>query len=308
MTDMPTGLADVIRAADALKLRGSALEAAVSMCGLALASKVETTTSPPVATVADLTPEAEEAVPDVDAAVSTEALPLSVNRLEPVRTGPVVPALADPLAAPAATSQAMARSFVGLFEGRDAVDLLRLSASVPAPTDRIDVLRVTHELAHARPLVSLPYVQALSLGFGAQVLVDVGVPMQPFWDDQQALIRRVRTLLRDLADIRYFADEPGLGAGPERRKRSWTAYELPRPETPVIAATDLGCGFPPRVHATRAWFALASRLRRRNSRVVAFAPVRLSRLPLPLRHAVEIVVWDRSARRQNLSLLIKGRQ
>jgi hypothetical protein len=109
-----------------------------------------------------------------------------------------------------------------------------------------------------------------------------------------------------LADIRYFADDPALNAGTDRRKGSWTAYELPRPETPVIAITDLGCGFPPRVRATRAWLALASRLRRRKSRVVAFAPVRLSRIPLPMRHAVEIVVWDRSARRQNLSRLLKA--
>jgi hypothetical protein len=129
--------------------------------------------------------------------------------------------------------------------------------------------------------------------------------MQPFWDDQQALLERIRTLLRGLADIRYFADDPALGAGPDRRKRSWTAYALPRPETPVLAITDLGCGFPLRARATRAWLTLADRLHRRSSRVVAFAPVRLSRVPLPLRHAVEIVVWDRSARRRNLSRLLR---
>jgi hypothetical protein len=186
------------------------------------------------------------------------------------------------------------------------VDLLRLSASVPAPTDRIDVPAITRELANGRPLLSLPYVRALSLGLGAQILVDVGVSMQPFWDDQQALIQRIRTLLRNLADIRYFADDPTLGAGAQRRKQSWTPYELPRPETPVIGVTDLGCGFPRRLRATDAWLALANRLRRRNSRVVAFAPVRLSRLPLPLRHAVEVIVWDRSARRQNLSRLLRA--
>jgi hypothetical protein len=153
-------------------------------------------------------------------------------------------------------------------------------------------------------LLSLPYVAALSLGLGAQVLVDVGVPMQPFWEDQLALIQRVRTLLRGLADIRYFSDDPALGVGADRRKRTWTTYELPRHETPVIAVTDLGCGFPPRPRATRAWLTLAGRLRRRHSRMVAFAPVRLSRIPLPLRHAVDIVVWDRSARRRNLSRLL----
>ncbi|MGH9370893.1 MAG: hypothetical protein ACRD15_05125 [Vicinamibacterales bacterium] len=306
MTETPAGIADVIVAAQALELRGAALEAAVSMCGYALASRLETSKPPEAAPIAAPAPDAEEAPEAIDVTIGAEALPPSVLRLEPARTRRMSSVPADPLSAPAAKPRGSARPFAGLFAGRDAVDLLRLSASVLAPTDRIDVPRVTNELANARPLLSLPYVAALSLGLGAQVLVDVGVSMQPFWDDQQALIQRIRTLLRGLADIRYFADDPALGAGPDRRKRSWTTYELPRPETPVIAVTDLGCGFPPRVRATRAWLALASRLRRRNSRVVAFAPVRLSRLPLPLRHAVEIVVWDRSARRQNLSRLLRA--
>jgi hypothetical protein len=305
MMQTPAGIADVIVAADALELRGAALEAAVSMCGYVLAAKLETDTTPEAATVAAPAAGAEEAPEDIDVTIGAEALPPSVFRLEPARTRQVSSAPADPLSTPAAKPSGAARPFAGLFAGRDAVDLLRLSASVLAPTDRIDVPQVTNELANGRPLLSLPYLAALSFGLGAQVLVDVGVSMQPFWDDQQALMQRIRTLLRGLADIRYFADDPALGAGPDRRKRSWTPYVLPRPETPVIAVSDLGCGFPPRVRATRAWLALANRLHRRNSRVVAFAPVRLSRVPLPLRHAVEIVVWDRSARRQNLSRLLR---
>jgi hypothetical protein len=306
MKDTPAGIADVIDVADALKLRGVALETAVSMCGYALTSKPGTRQPEADAAAGERPADTQEAAEDIDVSIGTEALPASVLRVEPARRGREAPAPLDPLSALATTPQATARSFVGLFDRRDAVDLLRLSASVPAPTDRLDVPLVTRELANGRPLLSLPYVAALSLGLGAQVLIDVGVPMQPFWDDQQALIQRIRTLLRNLADIRYFADDPTLGAGTQRPKRSWTPYELPRPETPVIAVTDLGCGFPPRFRATHAWLALANRLHRRNSRVVAFAPVRLSRLPLPLRHAVEVIVWDRSARRQNLSRLLRA--
>jgi len=305
MTETPTGIADVIVAADALDLRGAALEAAVSMCGYALESKLGTTTMAE-GTIAAAAAGAEEAPEDIDVPITTEALPPSVVRLEPARTRQVTTTPPDPLSTPAIKPRGSARLFAGLFAPRDAVDLLRLAASVPAPTDRIDVLQVTRELANGRPLLSLPYLAALSFGAGAQVLVDVGVPMHSFWEDQQALVDRIRTLLRGLADIRYFADDPALGTGLERKKRSWTSYQLPRPETPVITITDLGCGFPPRARATRAWVAIASRLRRRNSRVVAFAPVRLSRIPLPLRHAVVIVVWDRSARRQNLSRLLRA--
>jgi hypothetical protein len=305
MTDTPTGIGDVIHAADVLKLRGAALEAVVSMCGYAFAP-LEISKPEEAATVEARATDTDEGAEHIDVMIGTEALPPSVQRLEPVRTRGVAPAPADPLAGPTTSPRAQSRSFVGLLDGRDAVDLLRLSASVLAPTDRIDIPAVTRELANGRPLVSLPCVAALSLGLGAQVLVDVGISMQPFWDDQQALIRRIRTLLRNLADVRYFADDPALGAGPERQKRSWTPYALPRPETPVIGVTDLGCGFPPRPRATRAWLTLANRLRRRSSRVVAFAPVRLSRLPLPLRHAVEVIVWDRSARRQSLSRLLRA--
>ena len=304
MTDTPAGIADVIVAADALGLRGAALEAAVAMCGYALATTLETSTTPDPVPPAAPTPDLDEAHEHIEV-IGADAFPPSGRRLEPARTGQVSAAPADPLSAAAAAPR-RALPFAALFAGRDTVDLLRLSASVPAPTDRIDIPRVTNELANARPLRSLPCVAALSLGLGAQVLVDVGVSMQPFWDDQQELIERIRTLLRGLADIRYFADDPMLGAGADRRKRSWTPYSLPRPETPVIAVTDLGCGFPPRVRAARAWLALAGRLRRRNSRVVAFAPARWSRIPLPLRHAVDIVVWDRSARRQNLSRLLRA--
>lgn len=305
MRDTPAGIADVVVAAEALGLRGAALEAAVSMCGYAVETKLETNTTQEDASSATATP-LEEAETANNFSIGAEALPPSVVRLEPVRTRQTSAAPADPLSAPSATPRRAALPFVGLLAARDAVDLLRLSASVLAPTDRIDVRRVTIDLANGRPLLSLPYLSALSFGLGAQILVDVGISMQPFWDDQQALIERTRTLLRGLADIRYFADDPTLGAGPDRRKRSWTTYELPRPETPVIAVTDLGCGFPPRARASRAWLALASRLRRRQSRVVAFAPVRLSRIPVTLRHAVEVVVWDGAARRQNLSRLLRA--
>ena len=195
--------------------------------------------------------------------------------------------------------------FEGLFAARDAIALLRLAASMPTPSDRIDVARVAHELARARPLLTLPRLRVPSLAFGAQLLVDVGQPMQPFWEDQQELVDRFRRALRSLADVRYVGDDPQEGAGPDRRKGSWKPYALPRAGTPVIALTDLGCGFPPRAAAARAWLELSGRLRRRQCRLVAFAPVRLPRVTMALRRAVDIVVWDGAARRQNLSRLTR---
>jgi hypothetical protein len=137
------GIADAIVAAHALELRGAALEAAVSMCGYALASKLEASTLPEAAPIAAPAPAAAEAAAALDVTIGTEALPPSVLRLEPARTRQLPSAPADPFSAPAAKPRGSARPFAGLFAGRDAVDLLRLSVSVLASTDRIDVPRVT---------------------------------------------------------------------------------------------------------------------------------------------------------------------
>lgn len=196
--------------------------------------------------------------------------------------------------------------FEGLFAARDALALLRLAASTPTVSDRLDVPRITADLAQARPLLALPRLRVPSLALGTRILVDVGEPMQPFWDDQQELVGRVRHLLRESAGVRYVGDVPEEGMGPDRRKSTWDAFELPRPGTPVIAVTDLGCGFPARPDSAAAWLLLAERLRQRGSRLVAFAPVRLPRVPLALRRAVDVVIWDRAARRQNLSRLARA--
>jgi hypothetical protein len=196
-------------------------------------------------------------------------------------------------------------AFQGLFAPRDAVALVRLAASIPTPGERIDVARVTDDLARARPLLTLPRLRVPSLAFGALLLVDVGQPMQPFWEDQQEFVDRFRRALRGLADVRFVGDDPRAGAGRERRKGSWTRFELPRPGTPVIVLSDLGCGFPPRPETARAWLALAGQLRRRQCRVVAFAPVRPSRLAPALRRAITVAIWDRAARRRNLSRLTR---
>ena len=108
-------------------------------------------------------------------------------------------------------------AFESLLAARDALALLRLAASMPTPGDRLDVPRITAGLARARPLSALPRLRVPSLALGARILVDVGEPMQPFWDDQQELAGRVRHLLRDSADVRYVGDLPEDGIGQDRR-------------------------------------------------------------------------------------------
>jgi hypothetical protein len=302
MRDAGVGIADVIRAITALRPNAAGLEAVVEMCGHGVVPELATK---PRATP----PDDDEPDSDLDAdgrgtasAASSQALPPSALRLKPVRQGAMPIATQDPLGGGAAPVGS-APTFEGLLTVRDAAELLRFAASVPMLTEAVDVDRVAEELAHARPLTELPRLRVPSLALGAQALVDVGESMEPFLEDQQQLLQRFENNLRARAEILYFADDPELGAGPDRRKRSWKPYGLPESGTPVIALTDLGCGFPRRAVAARAWVALAERLRRRGSRLVVFAPVRLERIPPELRRAGDLVFWDRSAVRRNVMQL-----
>src|SRR6185503_12032222 len=171
---------------------------------------------------------------------------------------------ADPLAPPtsntASATPTPAPTFEGLLTMRDGIELLRMAASVRVPADKLDIARITRHLAYAKPLTELPRLRVPSLALGAQLLVDVGQSMQPFYEDQQDLVTRLKDNLRSVAEIRYYSDDPAGGCGPERRRSTWHEYALPLPQVPVIALTDLGCGFPRRPDALRAWVRLADQL------------------------------------------------
>jgi hypothetical protein len=303
MRTSATGIADLICAVETLHPDSAAISAIAEMCGMSLLPEVTSAQpqqpgQPPIEEE-----EVRKAAPSATAATS-QTLPPSVRRLTPVRRGTVPTApTTDPLSRSATTVPSAARIFEGLLTVRDGAELMRLAASVPLAIDKIDVDRVVQKLALARPLEELPRLHAPSLALGAQVLADVGQSMQPFFEDQEELLRRFAGSLRERVEIRYFADDPQLGAGPQRRSGSWKPYVPPDIGASVIALTDLGCGFPERPDATRAWLRMAQYLRRRQSRVVVFAPVRLSRIPLAVRRVVELVLWDRSSVRRNVMQL-----
>jgi len=303
MKTSATGLADFICAVETLRPDAAATAAIAEMCGMSLMPETAATQAQKPVQSSGSKDDVSKATPSTVAATS-QTLPPSVRRLKPARRGTVPTAqTTDPLSRATTTGPAAAPVFEGLLTVRDGAELLRLAASVPMATDKIDVDLAVRELALARPLDELPRVQAPSLALGAQVLVDVGQSMQPFFEDQEELLQRFVGSLRDRVEIRYFADDPELGAGPQRRSGSWKPYVPPDVGASVIALTDLGCGFPERPDAARAWMRMAQYLRRRQSRVVVFAPVRLSRIALALRRVVELVLWDRSSVRRNVMQL-----
>jgi hypothetical protein len=303
MTRAATGLADLILAEHALRPKGGAKAALAQMLGMALLPEISSRTAPsPTARVADVD-ELDDAPPLPPTKAQAGALPPSVRHLEPVRQTVAPPGAGkDPLIG-VRHSLLGKLAFEGLLTTRDGAELLRFAAAVPMASGDVDVDRVVRELSNARPLTELPRLNVPSLVFGAQVLVDVGRSMQPFFEDQEELLGQFVGGLRDRIEVLYFADDPALGAGPSRRRGTMRPHVPPHAGTPVIALTDLGCGYPRRPDASQAWLKLAQRLRRNQNRLVVFAPVRPARIPLELRREVTLVLWDRSAVRRNVMQL-----
>jgi len=301
------GIADLVRATVALQPNAAGVEAVARMCGLKLATNVADGAPSSTDQPEDRDVKTDDSSASSVGETKAQSLPSSVRKLKPVRQDTRAAQSSDPIGARASTVRRPAPAFEGLLTERDSIELMRLAASIPTATDRVDVDRVVEHLAYARPLTDLPRLQVKSLAFGAQILVDVGFSMQQFYDDQQDVVKRVADKLRNFADIRYFADDPMRGCGSERRRFTWSDYRLPRPQVPVIVLTDLGCGYPRRANATRAWLHMAERLRRRKSRVIVFAAVTLARIPGELVRAVHLVSWDRSAVRRNVMQLAGAR-
>lgn len=296
------GIAEIVQATSALRPNAAAREAIVRMCGMDFVPRQRAAGPSQATPVDDDFTDEEAAVTDRTGQSGTQLLPPSVRRLEPVRQLTRPTPRQDPLPLASSRSAPVPATFEGLLTLRDGIELLRMASSVFVAADKLDIVRITRRLAYAQPLTDLPRLRVPSLALGAQILIDVGQSMQPFYEDQQDLVKRVKDK-RSVAEVLYYADDPADGCGPERRRNTWQEYELPLPQVPVIALTDLGCGYPRRPDAQRAWRRLAEQLRRRQSRVVVFAAVRLDRVPDDLARAVDLVLWDRSAVRRNVMQL-----
>ena len=150
------------------------------------------------------------------------------------------------------------------------------------PTGPVDLDRLVDRVARALPVQRLPRRRQASLVRGIQLLVDTGKGMEPFARDQQELTDELRRVVGKsrVAEFR-FRDCPLRGAG-DGPVWTWKSYHPPSPGTPVVVLTDLGIGGPrflPERSRPREWRALAERLARRNSPLVAFVPYPASRWP-----------------------------
>jgi hypothetical protein len=163
----------------------------------------------------------------------------------------------------------------------------------------LDLETLVKDVSQGRPILSLPRRTAPTLARGAQVLLDRGERMLPFTADQAWLAEQIRTVAgRETVEVLSFDGLPGRGAGPGSR-RLWKPYPehgAPRHGATVAVLTDLGLGAPAvgsRSGDPEEWLALAERLARSGSPLVAFVPYGPALWPAELRRAMVLVHWDR---------------
>lgn len=164
------------------------------------------------------------------------------------------------------------------------------------PDGPVDTAAVIEALARRRPQPVLPRKRQRTLRFGAQLLVDRGVGMQPFARDQADLIERVRALLGpEYSEVQYFVGSPlrGVSLGSAKRR---TPYRPPATGTRVLLLSDFGVtnhGLGPRALQPE-WQHFLAMLHRQECYPVALVPYPQDRSPRWLNALLTLITWDRS--------------
>jgi hypothetical protein len=179
-----------------------------------------------------------------------------------------------------------------LFEPRWTVGIILAALATGVP-GRPDLTRAVDVMARGGTLGALPSVPRPSLRRGAQVLIDRGVGMQPFRDDQESFTAALRRALgTERTEVLYFEDCPSRDVGAPGAP-DWTAYRPPGGGVPVVLLSDLGLGFADGQARPREWRALLDEVRASGSPCIAFVPYPADHVPRLLSDAALIIPWDR---------------
>lgn len=173
-----------------------------------------------------------------------------------------------------------------------------------------DIDALVDSFARGIPHTRLPRAPRPTLRFGVQVLVDLGDGMQPYRRDQQELVRQITGLVgAELTQIRYFADAPARGAGPEGR-RTWQPYRTPSQGTRVLVVSNLGVGGPllyPRRSSVAEWYDVLDEIVRAGCTVLALVPYPVDRVPTELTRLLSVLTWDRTTTVSTVAALVGRR-
>jgi hypothetical protein len=237
------------------------------------------------------------------------AAPADLSLLTPLTEEQVSAALRSAQPLPRAVAgQPMAVSLrEPLLPPRSAAAILLTMIARNTEDGPLDVAAIVEMLARRQAVERLPREVRPTLRFGVQVLVDLGLAMQPFAQDQVQVVAQVRGVAGpERTSVLYFADSPTRGAGPGPR-RTWRRYEPPQRGTRVIVLSDCGLSGPalhPRRSQPEEWQSLAGQLRREECDPVALIPLPVVRWPRWLSTLMPLVCWDRNTTAASVSFSV----
>ena len=133
---------------------------------------------------------------------------------------------------------------------------------------------------------------------GCQILIDVGIGMQPFVGDTRQMVRAMRKVVgAEHVRVLTFVDCPSRGVLSEAYKDE--AYRAPDNGAIVVAVSDL-CGGGPHAAIREAepesWLVVVRQVRDAGSTLVVLNPYPPDRWPARLAGRIPIIYWDRATR------------
>ena len=255
--------------------------------------------------------EPEAGDPDDSGASARQAEATGLPLLTPVGRQPVSTVGWGPRSLPRVNASLLGSppARAPLLAPRGAATILQAMIARSTAEGPLDVPAIVDLLARRQVIGRLPQAVRPTLRFGVEILVDLGLSMEPFAGDQDQVVALVRAAAgTERASVTYFADAPGRGAG-AGAPRDWQRYAPPEPGTRVLILSDFGLGGP-RLYGQRShpeeWRELVGDLRRAECDAVALLPVPPDRWPPWLTALLPLVCWDRTATASTIASSLRG--
>jgi hypothetical protein len=182
-----------------------------------------------------------------------------------------------------------------LFPRRAAPAIIQAMLGRYTADGPLDADAAVARLATLDTLTSLPRQRRRTLRFGAQVLVDHSDSMRLFTQDQAELIRLIRGLLGERAEVLHFSLSPLQGVI-RPRSRHHEPYRFPASGCTVLLISDFAAVPHPNAAAGASrwewerFFALA---RHHRHALVGLIPYPQDRWPAWLDRQLPLITWDR---------------